>query len=218
MKKGELLSRVSKLGYPLFENEGIFDANTTLAEVIKSKETRLWEGFPLLLANSCQEGLFNYEKVKMACDKSTLDSLLLVAFALYKLLGMKFVWMSNLQKIAEFKDEDLNRIYQNLKKGEEIEVSSKLLSPQRLKNTFSRYFKERGSERKEFAVSQEEYNLEYALSQLFSPKQKELFLKKWKGEKMTKTEKEYYSRRVKKKVMALANIELHKLAQRIQGL
>lgn len=32
---------------------------------------------------------------------------------------------------------------------------------------------------------------------------------------MTKTEKEYYSRAVKKKVVALANPELHRLAQRL---
>ena len=43
-------------------------------------------------------------------------------------------------------------------------------------------------------------------------KQKELFMKRLKGEKMTKTEREYYSRSVKKKVQALANSDLHKLA------
>jgi hypothetical protein len=32
---------------------------------------------------------------------------------------------------------------------------------------------------------------------------------------MTKVEKEYYSRKVKKKVAALANPELHRLAQRL---
>jgi len=61
----------------------------------------------------------------------------------------------------------------------------------------------------------EELSLEYALSQLFSPKQKELFQKKLKGELLTKTEKEYFSRTVKKKVAALANPELHRLAQEL---
>jgi hypothetical protein len=49
----------------------------------------------------------------------------------------------------------------------------------------------------------------------FSPKQKELFQKKLKGELLTKTEKEYFSRTVKKKVAALANPELHRLAQKL---
>ena len=54
-----------------------------------------------------------------------------------------------------------------------------------------------------------------ALSQLFSPKQKELFKKKLNGEPLNKTEREYYSRAVKKKVSALANPDLHRLAQKL---
>jgi len=68
---------------------------------------------------------------------------------------------------------------------------------------------------KEFAEMQDEFELEFALSQIFSKKQKELFFKKLKGEKLTKTEREYYSRSVKKKVLALSNSDLHKLALRL---
>ena len=63
----------------------------------------------------------------------------------------------------------------------------------------------------------DELSVEYALSQVFSPKQKELFFQKLKGEKFTKTEREYYSRAVKKKVLALANDELHGLARKVLG-
>jgi hypothetical protein len=45
--------------------------------------------------------------------------------------------------------------------------------------------------------------------------QKELFKKKLEGLPLTKTESEYYSRTVKKKVVALANSELHRMAQRL---
>jgi hypothetical protein len=58
-----------------------------------------------------------------------------------------------------------------------------------------------------------EFSFEYALSQIFSPKQKELFKKKLDGLPLTKTEQEYYSRTVKKKVVALANSELHSLSR-----
>jgi hypothetical protein len=50
------------------------------------------------------------------------------------------------------------------------------------------------------------------LSTLFSPKQKELVLKKYHGESLNKTEQEYYSRVVKKKIEALANSELRRIA------
>jgi hypothetical protein len=53
------------------------------------------------------------------------------------------------------------------------------------------------------------------MSKIFSPKQKELFKKKLDGLPLNKTEQEYYSRAVKKKVMALANVELHKMARRL---
>jgi hypothetical protein len=72
------------------------------------------------------------------------------------------------------------------------------------------------NDRIEYMFKVEEPSLEYALSQLFSPKQKELFQKKLKGELLTKTEKEYFSRTVKKKVAALANPELHRLAQKLK--
>ncbi len=61
----------------------------------------------------------------------------------------------------------------------------------------------------------QELSLEYALSQVFSPKQKELFKKKLEGLPLTKTEQEYYSRTVKKKVVALANSELHSLSRKL---
>jgi hypothetical protein len=58
------------------------------------------------------------------------------------------------------------------------------------------------------------YSLVFAL-QMLSPKQKELFKKRLEGLPLTKTEQEYYSRSVKKKVVALANAELHGLARKL---
>ena len=79
----------------------------------------------------------------------------------------------------------------------------------------SNYFKKDAEKTKQLKEKYEELSLEYALSQVFSPKQKELFKKKLKGEPLTKTEREYYSRAVKKKVSALANPDLHRLAQKL---
>ena len=63
-----------------------------------------------------------------------------------------------------------------------------------------------------------ELSLEYALSQVCSPKQKELFKKRLEGLPLTKTEKEFYSRAVKTKVVAFANDELHSLSKKLLGL
>jgi len=103
----------------------------------------------------------------------------------------------------------------NLHKSSDISLSRYNLSSIRLVNTFRNYFAVRAVEAKKLRDHHEELSLEYALSQIFSPKQKELFLKKLKGENMTKTEKEYFSRTVKKKILALSNPELHRLSQQV---
>ena len=59
MKKEQLLKNLKLLGYPLFESKENVDANETLAEVVKSENPRLWEGFPLLLAHSLEKNYFD---------------------------------------------------------------------------------------------------------------------------------------------------------------
>jgi len=54
--------------------------------------------------------------------------------------------------------------------------------------------------------------LERFLDLLFSDKQKELVYKRLKGHQLTKTEREYYSRVVKKKLAAIADPETQELA------
>jgi hypothetical protein len=55
-------------------------------------------------------------------------------------------------------------------------------------------------------------HLPHLLDLLFSEKQKELVFKKLRGQHMTKTEREYYSRVVKKKLAAIADREMQELA------
>lgn len=71
------------------------------------------------------------------------------------------------------------------------------------------------SEIKKIDNIHDELSLEYALSQIFTPKQKEIFLKRLQGKKLTKTEREYFYRVVKKKALALANVDLQRLAQQV---
>ena len=223
MAQGNLLKRVSKLGFPLFETEETQDVNVTLADMVKSKDLRLWEGFPVVLANSSEKGLFNYGMVKShlkkSSDKSCLDSLMSMSLALYKALKLKFSWADRFYKaLAVDRKKELNSFLKKLKKDEELKVAQHVMDSQRLKSTFNNYLSLAQSKLNDLLSVKEEFGLEYALSQVFSPKQKELFFKKLKREKLTKTEKEYFSRVVKKKVLALANPELHRLVKQIVGL
>lgn len=220
MKDKNLFKRLSALGFPLFETEAAQDANAALVDMAKSKDLRLWEGFPVVLANSAERNLFDYDTAKgllgRASDKHNFDLLMVMSLALYKALNLKFFWADALHKsLSADKRKEFERFFEKLNKDEDLKVASRLMSGKRLKSVFSNYFSQSQAKLNNLLSAKDELGLEYSLSQVFSPKQKELFLKKLKGEKLTKTEKEYFSRAVKKKVLALANPELHRLSQKV---
>lgn len=215
-----LSKRLSMLGFPLLEVEESQDANSTLVDVIKSKDLRLWEGFPVILANSMEKGLFNYDMAKRylknSFDKSYLDTLIIMSLALYEVLNLKFSWANKFYRsLQNNQKKKFDNFVKKLKKNRDFKVVGHVMLSQRLKSTFNSYFSQGQSRLNDLLSIKEQFDLEYSLSQVFSSKQKELFLKKLKGEKLTKTEKEYFSRVVKKKVVALANPELHRLSQKL---
>ena len=220
MTKKELLENLNRLGFALMEAKDDFDVNKTLAEVVKSKDTRLWEGFPVLLANAAQEYYFDYDQVLKNLtkreDRENFHTLLLLSLALYQYYHLSFVWANQLKK--RFSNQDvayLQELRNFLAHGDVASFGNKRFHSSRLKKTFNNYFEQDAEKTRNLKEKHEELSLEYALSQLFSAKQKELFQKKLKGELLNKTEREYYSRTVKKKVSALANPELHRLAQKL---
>lgn len=220
MKNNGLLKKVAALGFPLLDPQEEPDANSTLADMVKSGESRFWEGFPLVLVQSAEKGLFHFGKasvyLKKPVEKSALGSLLAMSLALYKFLGLKFSWADNLLAALAGKNKgEFNNFVMAFKNDADFLVAGRKMSTQRLKTVFNSYFNRSQAHLKELLAVKDELGFEYSLSQVFSPKQKELFLKKLQREKLTKTEKEYFSRVVKKKVLALANPELHRLARKL---
>jgi len=220
MKNDSLLKRVAAFGFSLFGVEEDQNANLTLADMVKSKDLRLWEGFPVVLANSAEKGSFDYDKVnrclKKTFDKSYLVSLMSMSLALYRFFNLKFPWANEFYKsLSRNKRQEYGKFLEQLKSDGNLNVAGREMSSQRLKTVFNNYFYKVQAKLNELLSAKDELSLEYSLSQVFSPKQKELFLKKLKREKLTKTEKEYFSRVVKKKVLALANPELHRLSQKL---
>ncbi len=221
MDKDNLLKRLAALGFPLLEAEKDEEANSALADLVESHDLRLWEGFPVVLANSAEKGMFDYDRVeehlKSPSDKLNLALLVEFSLALYKTLGLKFAWADKLYVL--FDNEDMKQQYEKysaaLKSNQDLVVQGGVMSSQRVKATFDNYFRQTQAHLDDLLSVKEVMGVEYSLSQVFSPKQKELFLKKLRNEKLTKTEKEYFSRVVKKRVLALANPELHRLAQKL---
>lgn len=220
MGKSSLLKRVNALGFPLFDVEPEQNANLTLADMVKARDLRLWEGFALVLANSAEKGLFNCEKVRLYLkkpfDKMCLASLTSLSLALYRFFNLKFAWADELLKLLpDAHKKEFREFLRKLKDDTNFSVAGQKMSAQKLKSVFNNYFNQAQPGLNDLLSLKDELSLEYSLSQVFSPKQKELFLKKLKREKLTKTEREYFSRTVKKKALALANPELHHLSQRL---
>lgn len=222
MRNESLSHRLKELGFSLFETEDVDDVNLTLADVVRSKDLRFWEGFPVVLAVAAEKGRFDYNKtaasLKAPLDKSLLASLAAMSLALYKNLGMRFSWALPLHGVLNLnKKKEYVKFLAALENDTDLNVGNRTLSPGRLKSVFNSYFRKEEEGLHDLLSAKEDMGLEYAMSQVFSPKQKELFLKRLKGEVLTKTEKEYFSRTVKKKVLALANNDLHRLSRRLLG-
>jgi len=221
MDKNNLLKRLAVLGFPLLEAEKDEEANSTLADLVESYDHRLWEGFPVVLANSAEKGLFDYDKVeehlKSPADKVNFALLIEFSLALYNTLNLKFSWADKLYSLL--KSDDMKQAYEKylaaFKNNQDFFVDNSPMSSQRVRVTFDNYFRQAQTHLDDLLSVKEVMGVEYSLSQVFPPKQKELFLKRLRNEKLTKTEKEYFSRVVKKRVLALANSELHRLAQKL---
>ena len=223
MSEKELLKQLNKLGLPLMEVEEEFSANVTLSEVVKSNRMRFLEGFPVLLANAAKEYSFEYEEVdKMLHSqnhKRRFRVLFLLSLALYEYYHLKFWWTNQYdQKLTQKERSQFLDLHSKLSDDNDFMVGDLKFNSTRLKNMFESYFTEQALEKEKERVKFEEFSLEYALSQVFSPKQKELFLKKQRGEKLTKTEREYFSRTVKRKLFALANENLTSFSKHLLGL
>lgn len=211
---------LSALGFPVLESKDEANtANTTLARVARSDDTRLWEGFPVMLANSVRNQWFDYAHVRnilrSAKQKETLDCLVNVSLALYNVLDVKVEGAERLHSDIKPGNLVFTKSLEALRDNRTPPAPCQALAPERLKNTFLRYYGETQPRVSELLSLKENFDLQQALSQIFSPKQKELVLKKFRGDSLTKTEREYYSRTIRKKLAALANPELQRLAQRL---
>ena len=218
MENKDLLHKMNKLGFPLLEAEENFDVNQTLAEVVKSKNARLLEGFVVLLANAARDKDFSYERVQNYLtedqDRRLLKELVLLSLGLYKVQDFYLTFANNFHKKLSKKDTDRTEEFRDhLVHNDNFKLMDFTFSAERLRDLFNLYLVNEVEAVKKQTKKQEDFSLEYALSQVFSPKQKELFLKKVKGGDLTKTEREYFSRTVKKKLLALVNPELSRCAR-----
>jgi len=214
----KLLKSMARLGYPMMEPTEDLDTNQTLAEVVKSRNPRYWEGFPVLLANASEGFPFSPELVDRLLEsniqKKHFHNLLVLTGALFSRYHVSSSWWEKFKKSLSNDDKLVLKKFRNsLVHDQKIRWNDTEVDPERLKRLFELYFENKAEKNERQQQKYQEFSLEFALSRIFSPKQKELFKKKLGGLRLNKTEQEYYSRVVKKKVLALANTQLHRLAR-----
>jgi hypothetical protein len=226
MKREDLVLNLGRLGYSLVTPEpqevGEDQVVELLAELVDSKDLRLVEGFPVVLANCAQRDM-NVDFIALLAKykprsrkRQNLEKLLLLTSDLLTQEGLaKPKGLEKVKKSFETK-------YGDLLANDVLTLdATTALSTERLRNTLRRYSStletSRSARKREKDKQRRSFQLNYFLSTLFSPKQKELVLKKLNGEPLNKTEKEYFSRTVKKKLEALNNREVRKVAKALAG-
>jgi hypothetical protein len=153
--------------------------------------------------------------------KQDLEKLLLISAELFELEGIE--GPRNLNKIASpFKAK-----YGTLMSARMLSLSSGLsIAIRDIQNFLRQYITRAGqavSASKQYRADRppdrvnlnRNVGLQTHLDRLFSPKQKDLVFKKLNREPFTKTEREYYSRVVKKKLEAIADSELNYIAGKL---
>ncbi|MBI3298437.1 MAG: hypothetical protein HYZ75_09760 [Elusimicrobia bacterium] len=215
-----LLSSLAQYGYSLLNPERMSDPNELLARLAKSRDSRLLEGFPVVLANALEK---HREKVDMSAAEGLLDASELRRFRkltalstyLFGSFGLDALKAAAREAGADHPDL-LAELRSSVENDRSLELGPGTLNLARVKKTFLNYYVHgrelETAENK--ARLREDFRREYNLSLFFAPRQRDLLGKKLRGEAMTKTEREYFSRVVKKKLLALADPDLHRLAQK----
>ena len=174
--------------------------------------------FPAVLAICARRGLsLNSQALfsrywETSPKRQNLEKLLLASATIFKFKKLKPP--GNLDQIAA----SLKPKYGDLLAAGEFQLSSgMILRTQDLENSLISYLA--GHMQSQVNRDQIEpprsKTLDIYLDRLFSPKQKELVLKKRDGIRFTKTEREYYSRTVRKKLEAIASEEVGQIAQNL---
>ena len=202
-------------------------ATVILDALASSNDPALVVRFPVVLSICARNGVsLNSHALfskywESSPKKKNLEKLLLISGELVDLEGLEAP--QNLKKIAR----SLRAKYGSLQSARLLSLSSGMtISIKDIQNTLRDYtvkIKNAAPESTSGTTDREDRKdtlqrsteLDACLDRLFSPKQKDLVFKKLNGESFTKTEREYYSRVVRKKLKAIANSQVGYIADRL---
>jgi hypothetical protein len=198
-------------------------ATVILDALASSNDPDLVVRFPVVLSICARNGVsLNSHALfskywESSPKKKNLEKLLLISAELFDLDGIEAP--QNLKKIVR----SLKAKYGSLQSTRLLSLSSGMtVAIKDIQNTLRDYtakIKNAASEstgaEPKTDMLQRSTELDACLDRLFSPKQKDLVFKKLNSESFTKTEREYYSRVVRKKLKAIANFQVGYIANKL---
>jgi hypothetical protein len=202
-------------------------ATVILDALASSNDPALVVRFPVVLSICARNGIsLNSHALfskywESSPKKKNLEKLLLISGELFDLEGIEAP--QNLKKIVR----SLKAKYGSLQSARLLSLSSGMtISIKDIQNTLRDYTvkiinaaKESPGETSDREpktdMLQRSPELNGFLDRLFSPKQKDLVFKKLNSQSFTKTEREYYSRVVRKKLEAIANSQVGYIASKL---
>jgi len=218
--RNELLDALSQYGYELNRPSPHYKGEDVLANLVKEDDVRLLEGFPVAYKHfldspeysGWDRNTLSFQKDLSEKEKTKLLYLLLLTYLLFKLYGEEKQKLEQtedlLSKLSKNWKENLKETEEKFNHSELLTVDNLLsLSTDRLKKQYRNYVVHSVSQHANSLKM--DLELELLLSEFFTSKQKDLLKKRVKGEELSKTEKEYFSRVVNKRLKALANDHLH---------
>lgn len=223
--KTELLEQLARYGYALAAPRSPADPEKVLTELLRQDDTRLLEGFPVVLANALSEKQslvwesksWSPEKAFSKKMKERWTDLMGLSLLLFRLFGLsKTLEGRALRVLRKCSDGEatLSAMEKDFSGSGEVFVGTLRVSAERLKNSFRNYVLLQAGD-KGLQEQKDALELELLFSELFTLRQKELLARRLAGKPFTKTEQEYYSRVVKKRLKALANERVHQLARKL---
>ncbi|MCB9799633.1 MAG: hypothetical protein H6757_02605 [Candidatus Omnitrophica bacterium] len=220
--RNQLRESMAHYGYALVSPVSAAEPEEVLQELLKQDDPRLLEGFPVVLANAMREKKLTWEakgwKPQAALKASSLRRLgvlLGVSQALFQLFSLEDDLPGRARQLALKtleSGEDLAALQEDFLNRRTVKLERLKLSADRFTTAFRNYVVHAPAS-KEAREQRHELELELLLSRLFTARQKDLLKKRLAGKPMTKTEQEYFYRVVKKRLKALANDDLHKMAK-----
>jgi hypothetical protein len=198
-----------------------------LDALASSDDHTLVAQFPAILSICARNGLILNSHVlfskywESSPKKQNLEKLLLISAELFEIEGIEAP--RNLKKIAS----SLKAKYGTLMSAKMLSLSSGLTIAisdiqnalrqyaARAEQVLSVYNQDKADQQPNGSSLNRKSDLQVHLDRLFSPKQKDLVFKKLNHKPFSKTEREYYSRVVKKKLEAIADAEMQYIADRL---